>query len=193
MNHNEELDRTLDQALNEYRDAEPLAGMEDRILRRIAARPETNSRRWMWVFAAAAAAAMIVIALWLGLRERPHQQLVATNVAQPAKQATTSTSQGEKLNTQAMRSQRTTPVKTASRGRSSAIAPQLARVVSPKLAPRQFPTRTPMSAEEHALLALARTHPDALPAQADDANALSIAPIEIKPLVPETGAPQGEQ
>ena len=50
-----------------------------------------------------------------------------------------------------------------------------------------------MTSQEHALLALARTHPDALLAPRDDAGKLSIAPIEIKPLASEAGAPQGEQ
>ena len=38
---NDKLDHVLEQALSEYRDAEPLAGMEDRILR---ASPRNPSR-----------------------------------------------------------------------------------------------------------------------------------------------------
>ncbi len=53
MNPNDHLDRILDHALSEYRDAEPLSGMEDRILRRLAAQPEPSSRRWAWILAAA--------------------------------------------------------------------------------------------------------------------------------------------
>ena len=35
MNHNDDFDRTVDDALAEYRDAEPLAGVEERVLQRL--------------------------------------------------------------------------------------------------------------------------------------------------------------
>jgi hypothetical protein len=192
MNPNDQLDHLIDRALSEYRDAEPLAGMEDRILRRIAGQPERVSGRWAWMLAMVAAVAVIVAAVCLGLRERPPGQRVATNVSQPAKQPAISASQVETPNSQSIPPQSATPAKAASRGRSSTIAPQVARVSS-KSAPNQFPTPAPMSADERTLLALARTHPDALLVRSDDADELSIAPIEIKPLAPESGAPQGEQ
>jgi hypothetical protein len=189
MNPNDELDRILDHALTEYRDAEPLAGMEDRILRRIAAQPEPGPRRWAWILAAAGAAAVIVFALWLGLRERPHQQPVVTNVTRPAQQPTTSahvetpasSSGGSNLVAKAHKT---------SRRPSSLNTPQVA-IAKPVL--KQFPAPAPLTSEEHALLALARTHPDALLSQRDDSDQLTIEPIEIKPLAPEAGAPQGEQ
>lgn len=70
---------------------------------------------------------------------------------------------------------------------------QAAQRIESKESLKQFPTPAPLTSEEYALLTLARTHPDALLAQPDDADKLSIAPIEIKPLAPEAGAPQGEQ
>jgi hypothetical protein len=198
MNSNHELDRMLDQALSEYRDAEPLAGMEDRILRRIAGQPEPVSRRRVWILAAAAAVAMIVIASWLGLREHPHRQPVVTSLAQPAQQATITPHIETPLASPNQRAPHTLDRESEIRRagaqrqlpRHDAQAEQPMRS-KPQLA--EFPTPAPMTAEEHALLALARAHPDALLARADDTDELSITPIEIKPLAPEAGATQGEQ
>ena len=78
MNPNDYLDRILDHALSEYRDAEPLSGMEDRILRRLTVQPKPSSRRWAWILAAVSASAAVIVAvLWLGYRERPPQSLTA--------------------------------------------------------------------------------------------------------------------
>ncbi len=191
MTPKQQFDRILDQALNEYCDAEPLAGMEDRILRRITAQPEPSSRRWAWVLATAAA--VLVGALWLGLRERSHQQIVATNVTQPTQQATGRTAQAETPGLPSVQSHPAASTHVTSRRPASSVALETARSAAAKPALKQFPAPAPLTAEEHTLLALARMHPDALLAQPDDADKLSIAPIEIKPLAPESGAPQGEQ
>jgi len=47
----------------------------------------------------------------------------------------------------------------------------------------QFPSPAPLTAEEHALLALASSNPDALLNQPDHSRDLEIAPIAINPLV----------
>lgn len=190
MNTNNELDRLLDQALNEYRDAEPLSGIEDRVLRRITTQPEQSARRWPWILAAAAVAAVIAVALWLGVREHPHQMPVATNATQPARQTASSAHALPAL--PSVVSHPAVSARPRSRHSSSAVIPQMARAVAPIPRLTQFPSPAPMSSEEHALLALARTHPDALLGQPDDAEKLGIRPIEIKPLAPEAGAPQGE-
>jgi hypothetical protein len=192
VNSNDELDRILDQALCEYQDAEPLAGMEDRILRRVAGQPaRKQSFRWA---VALAAAGITVVALWLGLRTRPHQPITATNIPQATQQVSPKAAQVEPS------SQRDHPSgRQAEVGRARARQPlpkqnvQVAQSLPRKPALEQFPTPAPMTSEEHALLALARTHPDALLVRLDDADKLSIAPIEIKPLASEAGAPQGEQ
>lgn len=193
MNSDDQLDRILDHALSEYRDAEPLTGMEDRILRRLAAQPEPSSRRWAWILATAAALAVLVFALWLGLRERPQQQTVASKVTQTAEHATTSSAHSETPVVPSAQSHPVAATRAASRRLKSPVMPQVAKAAAAKPALKQFPAPAPMTSEEHALLALARTHPDALLAQPDDADKLNIAPIEIKPLAPEAGAPQGEQ
>lgn len=192
MNSNHEPDRMLDKALSEYRDAEPLAGMDDRILRRIAGQPEPVSRRRAWILAAAAAVAMIVIASWLGLHPRPQQQTVATGITQPAQQAKAGAPHVE-IPESLEQSHTVGPARTPSRRAPAAITPQVAQASRTKPGVNQFPAPVPMTAEEHALLALARTHPDALLARSVNADELSIAPIEIKPVAPEAGAAQGEQ
>jgi len=199
MKQNDELDRRLDQALAEYRDAEPLTGMEDRILRRVTAQPAPRSRRMGWAFAWTAAAALIVIAVWFGVRklERPRN---AENHAKPATQQTIANApQVEKpVTPSARREARPT---TSARLSRPAAASHVAAMAGMKPKPAQFPTPAPLTSEEHALLALANTHPDVLlkqPAddvllkQPADSDQLSIAPIEIKPLAPEAGAQQGE-
>jgi hypothetical protein len=191
MNNN--LDHILDQALSESRDAEPLAGMEDRVLRRISAQPGPSARRWAWILATAAAAAVLVVALWLGFRERRHQQIIATNVTQPARQATLNAPHVETPVAPSAQSHLTASRRSESRRPTSAVTSQIAKAITARPALPQFPAPAPLTREEHALLALARTHPDALLAQLEDKDKLSIAPIEIKPLAPEAEAPQGEQ
>lgn len=193
MNPNNNLDRILDQALSQYSDAEPLAGMEERILRRIAAQPEPTSRRWAWILATAATAAVLVVALWLGSRERPRQRPTASDVAQQTQQGTTSVARAGKPVAPSAQSHPEVPILATARRRASSVGPEIAQSAVAKPVLKQFPAAAPMTTEEHALLALARKHPEALFAQPEDKDKLSIAPIEIKPLASETGAPQGEQ
>lgn len=192
MNQNNEFDHILDDALREYRDAEPLSGMEDRILRRIAAQPHPSSRRWVWIVSAAAAA-MIVAVLWLGLHVRPHQQPVVTQISPSVQQAPVTTAHGDTPLLPAVKPHPAASARLSSRHSSSAVTPQIAQAVAPKPRLKQFPAPTPLTSEEHALVALARTNPNALLARPDDTEKLSISPIEIKPLASESGAPQGEQ
>jgi hypothetical protein len=55
-----------------------------------------------------------------------------------------------------------------------------------------FPTPAPLSAEEKALVALARRHPEALSASPATLQAVAISPINIKPLSVVNGNDQGE-
>ena len=55
MNHDEHLDNFLDEALSEYRDAEPLAGLESRVLRRLQASKPARAGFWLRCGIAAAA------------------------------------------------------------------------------------------------------------------------------------------
>ncbi|HVP50275.1 MAG TPA: hypothetical protein VMT56_03535, partial [Candidatus Bathyarchaeia archaeon] len=82
MNNDAEFDGLLHEALSEYREAEPLAGIESRILARI---QDRDARRktpgWRWALAGACAAALVV-AIWFGaLRRAPQSAAPNINVA----------------------------------------------------------------------------------------------------------------
>src|SRR5689334_13663221 len=61
MEGNDELDRRIDSALVGYSDAEPLAGLEERVLRRV--RVASRRRMLGWAVTLAAAAALVVTAI----------------------------------------------------------------------------------------------------------------------------------
>ena len=73
MTNDNQFDALLHDALGEYREAEPLAGIESRILARIHA--DASGRKSLglrWAIALACAAA-VVLAIWLGVgRRTPH-------------------------------------------------------------------------------------------------------------------------
>jgi hypothetical protein len=58
--------------------------------------------------------------------------------------------------------------------------------------PEQFPTPTPLSPEEHALLALARTHPETLGNPSENDGKVIIPLIDIKLLPEPNGDSQGD-
>ncbi|HXM42187.1 MAG TPA: hypothetical protein VN924_13115 [Bryobacteraceae bacterium] len=80
---NDELDRALDEALARYSSAEPLAGLEQRVLNRVRAeRPGRRIGRWAW--AVALAAGMIATAVfWVGQAFRPVPQQILTRATPP--------------------------------------------------------------------------------------------------------------
>ena len=195
MNSNDEFDSILDDALAEYRDAEPLAGMEARIMQRV--RLQTQRRRklwWQWS-ALAAAAAVLAIAAGIGLSDRAHHQAVPTP---PIVQKQPPTVEPRPQSTDALaRNHKTVP----ERGRvtETARAPHsqmssTAQLASTEPTPRrgQFPSLAPLQPEERVLLALAKTHPEALIDRADPNKELAIAPIDIRPLADESSDHQGD-
>lgn len=77
MNEREErLERMLDAALAEYGAAEPLAGLEERVLGRLG--DENPARPWWMWGAVAAAAAVMLVALLLMLRSEPRSAPVVS-------------------------------------------------------------------------------------------------------------------
>jgi hypothetical protein len=84
--HEEKLERMLDAALAVYGAAEPLAGLEERVLGRLHAEPEHARPWWMWG-AVAAAAALVLVALLVMSRSEPKSAPVVSKnppVAAPA-------------------------------------------------------------------------------------------------------------
>jgi hypothetical protein len=194
MNDNQHLDNILDDALGEYREAEPLAGLEDRVLQRVRLQPEKRLLTlWKWG-AIAACAAMLAIVAWLGWRE--HGAQIQINVARPPVEAR-STSAPPPTEGPA-HSTRTDP--SASRslnqlraesdrnvgGRSQATdIRQTQAAVHNADGPEYLRQPTPLTPEERQLLALAQTHPDALRAVSQEDQPITIAPLTIQPLLSE--------
>ena len=187
MNHNDELDNILDQALSEYRDAEPLAGFESRLLHRMQTQPLRQS--WPhWI--AAAIAAMVVVAVslvvWKHSATPPTTTLIqeSASVTQPAKTAGGAKSAESRSLAENRRTRivQRVPARSADRKSGATGSPELA----------EFPAPSPLSPEEHALLALARAHPDALLNQPDATPDVTIPPIEIKLLPDLAGQSEGE-
>jgi len=187
MMNNDEFDRIVDDALAEYRDAEPLVGLEERVMQRLRLQSERRQKLvWRWSAIAALAAALAFVA-WIGFSNRK-QQPAAPSVAQ--EQELPAEAQPPAIQTPAASGQ--SAAKQAP-GRNPAAhrnqAPQFAAKRQP---PEQFPSSAPLKPEERMLLALATTHPEILRDQADDDKEIVITPINIRPLADETGGPQGE-
>jgi hypothetical protein len=154
MAERDELDRLLDSALASYSDAEPLAGIEERVLRRVA---RSKRRPWLWWLAGAVPAAACLLVL-LTNREAiaPPQLPVAPRAVETAQT-------------------RPEPavVKAPPKPRPVQRRPQVARQ-------DQFPIAMPLTAQERGLLELAAVAPEALLVK--PAVAIEIEPIQIKPL-----------
>jgi hypothetical protein len=188
----DEFDQVLDNALAEYREVEPLAGLEDRVLQRLRLQTESRLNLW-WRWSAFAAAAMaLVIAAWIGLSNHMRQDVGAPSVVQ--KQTPIGPQQptaNQLAANQQPVSKRAPVAKTASQ---SATVPASAQLASSKPVPmpERFPSPAPLKPGERILLALATTHPEILMGKTGDDKEIVIAPINIKPLMDETGGSQGE-
>jgi hypothetical protein len=156
-NHGSEFDRIIDGALSSYSIAEPLAGLEQRVLNRIRLAESRRKRFRFWQFAVAVAAALLVmIAVTFRTDRRPVPNVVAVvRLPKPPVEAKPSLA----------------PRKIARR------APRVRSL--PKEG--QFPTLSPLTAEERALLAWVK-FPAAEAPKAFADGPIEIQPIEIKPL-----------
>ncbi len=175
MNDNQQFNEILDQALSEYRDAAPLAGLEDRVLRRLSAQPAARRRSWLrWGLAAACAAILLASAgVILQSRLTPAQRESASSQPNLVPSAT-----GNEPETKAapqLETKATLPVRP---GKTAASLPILAASVPEQQVP--MPVRT--TAQEQALAVIATAHPDALAAANREPQPLAISPLEITPL-----------
>ena len=192
MTHNDEFDQVLGQALAEYRNAEPLAGLEDRVLQRLRLQIGRRSNLWWrWSTITAVAAALAFVA-WIGLSHRVRPEVLPSSAVQ--KQAPTEP-QPRTGDTRVANEQ-----PTGKRKPGTKTVPKTARVLdaaqlaSTEHAPmrERFPSPAPLKPEERMLLALATTHPEILMNKPDEDGEIVIGPIDIKPLVAETHSYQGE-
>ena len=197
MKDDNEFDRVLDDALAEYRAAEPLAGMEHRVLQRVRMQAERR-KAWLRCSAFAACAATLAVAAWIGLHSRGRPEIVPAQPTTAQQQKPPVGLQPSNENTHAANrgpAPRRVLIAKAMLSRRPNIPgqPAPARTEQAPIG-QQFPSPTPLSSQERALLALAQSHPEVLrrlPSNQDDRE-IAIAPINIQPLVSKTSDDQGE-
>jgi hypothetical protein len=196
MTNHDQFDDLLDHALTEYRDAEPLAGLEDRVLQRLQSQPaERRNVRWLWG-AIATCAALVLIALGITLGGPSRLRLAGWGSSHPTASKQDTASQKEVAPPGAAVSQprEIAAARAAEQPKLTPTPPEAGGARHPTLVARveapapstakslEFPTPAPLTAEEHALLAMLHANPDALPQQSEDSDDTTIAPLEIKPL-----------
>ncbi len=185
MNNNQQLDNLLDEALSAYREAEPLAGIEDRVLQRLRLQPGERRRLWWKWGAVAACVAMLAFAAWLGLRGHEPQgpvarQQTASNVDVPPEAKAAAETPRKIASKPAPQPHTNIPAKVA---QSAGEPMQVARLDDNG---RESPhPPQPLTGEERQLLALARAHPAALRSISQADQPISIAPLSIQPLPSE--------
>ncbi|HEX4810546.1 MAG TPA: hypothetical protein VH325_16530 [Bryobacteraceae bacterium] len=163
MHNDDQLERIIDEALQRYSDAQPLAGMEERVLDRIRVQ-ETKGRtlsRTLWAYPVLAAAMLALLIL-----VHPHREQVVNPVQ-------TAPSQTEHF--PANRASDLAKVQVLNRTQPAHKPEPL-----PKL--EQFPAPSPLSSEERALLAFVRRDPAAAAKFFEDQKSRVDEPLEIKPL-----------
>lgn len=193
MTVNDEFDNILGDALDEYREVEPLAGLEGRVLRRLTERTKRQRAWWGWSLAAGLAMALLAIAAWFELRNPPYQPLptyqASTEQASPSPRTDRDRADSWKAGPTGY--PEGFPPGTLEQPRKASSRP-----ASPGDAHRgrrsQFPAPVPLTSEERALLALAHTDPEALRTLPGNDQDLAIVPITIQPLAGSTGSNEGD-
>lgn len=180
MNHDEHFDNLLDEALSEYRDAEPLTGLESRVLARLQAPQPAHVTLWLRWGIAAACAAALTLATWSGMARRtPLSVTPAGKVATQSQVVPPSQSPAIATKEPASASGNIQVHAGASRHPVTATAapapnkPETAEV---------FPVPVPLNDAERAFAAALNRHPEAFRAPPATDTAPVIAQIEIKPL-----------
>ena len=183
MTNGNQFDEILDHALSEYRDVEPLSGLEDRVLRRLPLEP--NSRSAFWRLARLGAfgtpAALLLLAIILITRSHQPQAPREQGSSSTPAPATIQASAPPLKNSPVATGRRPEP-QTSMRLKSSDVQ-SFPATRSPAQA---FPIPVRMTNEEHALVAVAKAHPDVLLANVREDELITIAPVVIKPLASST-------
>jgi cytoskeletal protein RodZ len=180
MNHDEHFDNLLDEALNEYRDAEPLTGLEARVLARLQTAKPARVSPWLRWGIAAACAAAVALALWIGMARRTSQTLApADKVAAQSEVVTPSQQPAISTKGPAIASSNSRVQSETSRPRITATA---ALTPSKPAIAEVFPVPLPLSDAERALMAALQKDPQAAPPASDTDAVIAIAEIKIKPL-----------
>jgi hypothetical protein len=195
MKHDDDkFDSVLNDALAPFREAEPLAGLEDRVLRRIQGQRTRQQKLWRQWSIAAAAIAVLAVAVWLGSGGYGRRSLAPPALAwqkTPPAETVPNTPGVQAAHADAApdRSFARKHIRTVHLTRG-----ELARMTGsrPALVHEQFPMPIPATSEERALLLLARSDPKALQNLPKSDQELAILPITLKPLVGEGAQNQGD-
>lgn len=170
----DELDDILDCSLAQYSNAEPLTGLEDRILQRIRTEAVVRggANRIVWAAVAVlctAALFVLAMAIHLNRKTNPEQARVA-NDGKTATRAAAAASER--------------PVLLAGRLAGSNERRKIRRAVRTLPKQMDFPARTGMTAEEKALVRfVSSSQPGSLSPTAKDDSVTADAQIEPAPIV----------
>jgi hypothetical protein len=199
----DELERLLQAGLKNYGDAEPLSGLEERVLRRMQER--RAGRGWVWFrWATVTVCACLLLAVVFGNRaDWPVRDRLTHGVQSTAADAARGRTPRADVNqTAPEKSRRIEPggpelhaIHERS-GKSLAvkqIEPRPERL--PKL--EMFPTPQPLSAEESALVEFVNQHPkevqQLVDAERRSSEPIQIAAIHIEPLTMDGPRQEGEK
>jgi len=150
MSNDERVERALEEALATYSSQEPLAGLEQRVLKRVYAARATALRRWALAAAMLAAAGLVLaVALWKRAPEPVSQASVRHAV-------------------------QSVPV--AAPPATPAAAPRRRRHTIPS----RFPTPAPLSPEERALLAFVAHAPVEAQKSFTEKQEFAVRPVSIE-------------
>lgn len=159
----DQLDEILERGLRAYSDAEPLAGLEERVLNRVAT-VRLGRSGFVWQSAAVTGLAALLICVVVGVRlERRSGETVAQWHAPAAPHRDMLPARAEPQ-------------------REPALAVRRVRRLERLPKRRQFPTLTPLTGEERVLLALAEQHGTEAQKILADLQERSSQPIVIPPL-----------
>ncbi|MCC6587887.1 MAG: hypothetical protein IT168_14430 [Bryobacterales bacterium] len=179
--NSDRLDELIDSALAEYTDAEPLTGLEQRILRRVeAARPRPHSPFYLsprWIVALAS----VLILIGVAIRWRPTRAgapvVEKTQASVPRQPESVAPQQTAKA-TEPARSPAPSAVNVRPKVSGKSVLPKKDR----------FPADSPLTREERALLKWSTRAPEQMRqvlASIEEERAgqpVSIEPIRIEPL-----------
>jgi hypothetical protein len=157
----DDLDKVIDGALAAYSQAEPLAGLESRVLTRVRTAKTARRRLWRWALPVPVLAAILVAVL-----TRKPEPVPVARIAPP-------------------------PVTVESPALAPPAVPRHFAARPPARTPRpfvraglpkqeMFPTPSQLTKEERLLVELAQSHPYELTAR--PVEAIEIKPIQIAPL-----------
>lgn len=157
-----ELDHWIDTALATYSAAEPLAGLDDRILQRVRRARTARRRIWCWALTIPTAAAIAVAIVAPKRQPAPVAHIAAPPTAVEAPPASPPA-----------------VIVTARRH------PRIRRPAAEPLPKRPtFPTLTPLTWEERVLVQVAQSQPELLIGA--PAHQIDIEPLEIVPISPDS-------